>query len=34
MNERTKPMTGPVAEPGADLDDLIFRGENWLASDR
>ena len=34
MNERTKPMTGPVADPAPDLDDLIFFGENWLTSDR
>lgn len=31
MDKRNTP-TVPV--PGQDLDDLIFRGERWLASDR
>ena len=30
MDERTL----PVPAPGSDLDDLIFSGESWLASDR
>ena len=30
-NPQTKP-TQPA--PKGDLDDLIFRGEGWLASDR
>ena len=28
-----KPFVG-TPPYGADLDDLIFQGENWLASDR
>jgi len=30
MDKRTPPLPGP----GGDLDDLIFSGESWLASDR
>ncbi len=29
----TRPASGPVPEK-RDLDDLIFQGEGWLASDR
>lgn len=36
MDERNAPIltTPPRPSPGYDLDDLIFREDPWLASDR
>lgn len=35
MSDNNIPIPGPKAEPAPrDLDDLIFQGEGWLASDR
>ena len=36
MNEKTQPVPNSPARPTqtGDLDDLIFRGEGWLTSDR
>lgn len=36
MDEHTTPILTlpPQPAPQDDLDDLIFRGEGWLASDR
>ena len=36
MSSRDAPPAPPTlpAPGGSDLDDLIFQGESWLASDR
>ena len=35
MTDINLPIPGPKAEPAPrDLDDFIFQGEGWLASDR
>ena len=35
MSDNNIPIPGPKTEPAPrDLDDLIFQGEGWLASDR